>query len=55
MSGDRVIYRVKLRRTLKEDVQWVFLKSLEVKGDRLLVANEKAKNIAVQLREAAII
>jgi hypothetical protein len=47
---DKVIYRVKLRRTLEEDVQWVFIKSLEVKGDRLLVVNEKGQKYAVRLR-----
>jgi hypothetical protein len=47
---DQAIYRVKLQPNLEADVQWVFIKSMQVKGDRLLVVNEKDQKFTFPLR-----
>jgi hypothetical protein len=38
---DALIYTVTIDPNLEEDVQWVFITRLEVKGDLLRVTNEK--------------
>ncbi len=47
---DKAIYRVKLQPKLEEDVQWVFIKSMQVKGNRLLIVNEKGQKFTLRLR-----
>lgn len=52
-SGKRlwelVVYTVKINPNLEEDVQWVFITGLAIKGDKLLVNNEKGVQYAVDL------
>ena len=41
MIWKAVVYTVKIDPNLEEDVQWVFITTLEVDGDSLRVTNEK--------------
>jgi hypothetical protein len=47
---DAVIYKVKIDSNLEEDVQWVFISGLEIKGDKLIVNNEKSENYSMDLK-----
>jgi hypothetical protein len=47
---DVVVYTVKIDPNLEEDVQWVFITRLEVRGDTLLVTNEKNEQYALDLK-----
>jgi hypothetical protein len=46
---DVVIYTVKIKPDLEEDVQWVFITQLAVRDNSLLVTNEKNQQFTVDL------
>jgi len=47
---DVVVYTIKIDPNLEEDVQWVFITELAVRGNSLLVTNEKNEQFTVDLK-----
>ena len=47
---DVVVYTVKIDPNLEEDIQWVFITGLAVRGNALLVTNEKNEHFTVDLK-----
>jgi len=48
------VYHVLIMPLLEEDVQWVFVSSLQVQGGKLLVRNEKGKSYWLDLKTGRI-
>ncbi len=48
------VYHVRIMPLLEEDVQWVFVSSMQVQGGRLLVRNEKGKSYWLDLKTGRI-
>ena len=47
---DVVIYKVKIDPNLETDVQWVFITKLDLRGEILLVTNEKNERFTLDLK-----
>jgi hypothetical protein len=50
LVGEKVLYNIKLQPNLETDVQWVFIKSMQRQGNRLLIVNEKGEKFTLRLR-----
>jgi hypothetical protein len=51
---DLVVYTVKIDPNLEEDVQWVFITTLAVRDNTLVVTNEKKQQYSVDLKTKKI-
>ena len=51
---DVVVYTVKIDPNLEADVQWVFITGLAVRGNTLLVTNEKNEQFTLDLKTRKI-
>jgi hypothetical protein len=47
---DVVVYTVKIDPNLEEDVQWVFISRLELRGAKLVVTNDKNEKYVLDLK-----
>src|SRR4051794_33333690 len=47
---DVVIYTIKPKPDLEEDVQWVFITRMEIRDNALLVINEKNRQFTIDLK-----
>ena len=45
------VYEIRVNPFLEKDVQWVFIKSMKLEGDRLVVVDEKGKEHEVDLKD----
>lgn len=48
------VYNVRIMPLLEEDVQWVFVSSMQVQGGKLLVRNEKGRSYWLDLKTGRI-
>jgi len=37
------VYKVKIKRNIEADTQWVFISEMKIDGDKLIIVNEKRK------------
>jgi len=51
---DVVVYTVTIDPNLEEDVQWVFITELAIRGNSLLVTNEKNERFTLDLKTKKI-
>ncbi|HWB60180.1 MAG TPA: hypothetical protein VG733_11855 [Chthoniobacteraceae bacterium] len=48
------VYKTMVMDGLEADVQWVFIKNLEIKGDKLIVTDEKDRQYSVDLKTRTV-
>ena len=51
---DLTLFKNRIDPKLEEDLQWVFINKLDVRGDKLIVASERGNTYQIDLRTKAI-